>query len=65
MTRLEQVTCYNLVPRSLFAGFGGGRPASIAREKRPGDEVVFAMQTMNRQLRIGGGGGTRPIFGYR
>ena len=50
-------TCYNLVPRSLFAGFGSGRPASIAREKRPWDEVVFAMQIMNRQLRIGGGGG--------
>ena len=53
---LEQVTCYNLVPRSLFPGFGGGRTTSKAREKRPGDEVVLAMKTTNRQLRIGGGG---------
>ena len=54
---LEQATCYNLVPRSLFPGFGGGRTTSKAREKRPGDEVVLAMKTTNRQLRIGGGGG--------
>ena len=57
---LEQATCYNLVPRSLFPGFGGGlrggRTTSKAREKRPGDEVVLAMKTTNRQLRIGGGG---------
>ena len=57
---LEQATCYNLVPRSLFPGIGGGlrggRTTSKAREKRPGDEVVLAMKTTNRQLRIGGGG---------
>ena len=53
---LEQATCYNLVPRSLFPGFGGGRTTSKAREKRPGDEFVLAMKTTNRQLRIGGGG---------
>ena len=51
---------------SLFPGFEGGRPICKAREKRPGDEVVLAMQTMSRQLQIGGGEvGTRPIFGYR
>ena len=51
---------------SLFPSFGGGRPICKAREKRPEDEVVLAMQTMRRQLQIGeGGGGTRPIFGYR
>ena len=36
----------NLVPRTLFPGFGGGarqrqRLSSKAREKRPGDEVGF------------------------
>ena len=35
---------YNLVPRSLFPGFGGGaptsEPTSKARKKGPGDEVV-------------------------
>ena len=31
---------YNLVPRSLFPGFGGGAPTSKARKKGPGDEVV-------------------------
>ena len=31
--------CFNLVPRALFPGFGGGAPK--AREKRPGDEVAI------------------------
>ena len=32
---------FNLVPRALFPGFGGGAgPVPKAREKRPGDEVV-------------------------
>ena len=43
-------------PRSIFPGFGGGRPTSVAREKRPWDEVVLAMQAMSRQLQIGGKG---------
>ena len=45
--------CYNRVPRSLFPGFGGGRPICKAREKRPGDEVVLAMQTMSHNYRSG------------
>ena len=53
---LEHATCYNLVPRSIFPGFGGGRPICKAREKRPWDEVVLAMQAMSRQLQIGGEG---------
>ena len=40
---------------SLFPGFGGGRPICKAGEKRPGDEVVLATQTMSRQLQIRGG----------
>ena len=32
----------NLFPRALFPGFGGK-----AREKRPGDEVVFGDQCCN------------------
>ena len=31
--------CFNLVPRALFPGFGGGAPK--AREKRSGDEVAI------------------------
>ena len=53
---LEKATCYNLVPTSIFPGFGSGRPTSKAREKRPWDEVVLAMQAMSRQLQIGGEG---------
>ena len=45
--------CYNRVPRSLFPGCGGGRPICKAREKRPGDEVVLAMQTMSHNYRSG------------
>ena len=29
-------------PRALFPGFGGGAPASKAREKRAEDEVDFS-----------------------
>ena len=68
-TTSEPGTGYLLQPRSHvdFSFFGGGRPTSKAREKRPWDEVVLAMQAMSRQLQIGGEGegGTRPIFGYR
>ena len=60
--------CYNLVPTSFFLALDvGAPPHSKPRKKRPGDEVVLAMQAISQQLQIGGvgGGGARPIFGYR
>ena len=35
--RVFRQVAFNLVPRALFPGFGGG--AGKAREKHPGDEV--------------------------
>ena len=42
---------YNLVPRALFPGFGGG--TGKAREKRPGDEVAVFSVVTQRSL-VGG-----------
>ena len=39
---LSEWVRFNLVPRALFPGFGGGAPGK-AREKRPGDEIGFSL----------------------
>ena len=48
-TDLSEWVLFNLVPRALFPGFGGGAPGK-AREKRPGDAVGFSLPALGTQF---------------
>ena len=48
-TDLSEWVLFNLVPRALFPGFGGGAPGK-AREKRPGDAVGFSLPALRTRF---------------